>query len=198
VVVVLAADAGSCIYSAKAASEERQHRSSRQLAKSRRAGAGTPGHAHWSRQHHASTRIVEIWSLDGCGQTNKQKKKATSLLEKKSNGKQKEAKKHRQKVGVKWQNTKIASSLLETRSFKGPIALDKGFKEQTAKPHPAKGSLPSAVCRALGKENWPSAVDGVFAECRVRKALDKAFPFFFEKSFAECLPDPALGKEFFF
>ena len=48
---------------------------------------------------------------------------------------------------------------------------------------------------ALGKENWPSAVDGVFAECRVRKALGKAFPFFFEKSFAECLPDPALGKE---
>jgi hypothetical protein len=28
--VVLAADAGSCIYNAKAASEERQHRSSRQ------------------------------------------------------------------------------------------------------------------------------------------------------------------------
>jgi len=51
-------------------------------------------------------------------------------------------------------------------------------KEQTAKPHPAKGSLSSAVCRALGKENWPSAVDGVFAECRVRKALGKAFPFF--------------------
>ena len=87
-------------------------------------------------------------------------------------------------------------------------------KEQTAKPHPAKGSLSSAVCRALGKENWPSAVDGVFAECRVRKALDKAFPFFlknplpsvfptrhsaknffFEKSFAECLSDPVLGKE---
>ena len=68
-------------------------------------------------------------------------------------------------------------------------------KEQTAKLHPAKGSLPSAVCRALGKENWPSGVVGVFAECRVRKALGKAFPFFFEKSFAECLPDPALGKE---
>jgi len=30
-------------------------------------------------------------------------------------------------------------------------------KEQTAKPHPAKGSLPSAVCRALGKG---------FAECQ--------------------------------
>ena len=68
----------------------------------------------------------------------------------------------------------------------GPIALG---KEQTAKPHPAKGSLPSAVVghsakalpsarTALGKENWPSAVDGVFAECRVRKALGKAFPFF--------------------
>ena len=80
--------------------------------------------------------------------------------------------------------------------------------------HLAK-ALPSART-VLGKENWPSAVDGVFAECRVRKALgkgfflknifffaecrvrkalSKAFPFFFEKSFAECLPDPALVKE---
>ena len=62
--------------------------------------------------------------------------------------------------------------------------------------HSAK-ALPSAKT-ALGKENWPSAVDGVFAECQVRKAPGKAFPFFFEKSFAECLPDPVLGKEIFF
>ena len=59
-------------------------------------------------------------------------------------------------LAIKLVETKIHitfQSLLETRSLPSATL----GKEQMAKPHPAKGSLPSAVCRALGKG---------FAECQ--------------------------------